>query len=167
MSQFSFKFCIIFQCHDTSFPWNFLAELLCFGQKYLIKVQILRFLCALMKVRPVPHASFETTKSRFTQILHHCSVSWKITPLYFLAQTFILWTKSNFQTFEWLDENLPNSLCHVWNYKSVFLKTLHHSLVSWEITLLYFFSWNCTWFGQKEPSKVQNFRLLTAHLKFH
>ena len=31
--------------------------------------------------------------SRFIQILNHCSVSWKITPLYFLAQTFILWTK--------------------------------------------------------------------------
>ena len=39
-----------------------------------------------MKVHPIPHASFETTRSRFTQILHHCS-------LYFLTQTFILWTK--------------------------------------------------------------------------
>ena len=46
-------------------------------------------------------------------------------------------------------------------------KTLHHSSVSWEITVLYFFSWNCTWFGQKEPIKVQNFNYLTAHVKFH
>ena len=39
---------------------------------------------------------------------------------------------------------------------------MHHSSVSWEITLLYFFSWNCTWFGQKEPIKVQisDFQLL-------
>ena len=44
---------------------------------------------------------------------------------------------------------------------------MHHSSVSWEITLLYFFSWNCTWFGQKEPIKVQNFRLSTAHVNFH
>ena len=44
---------------------------------------------------------------------------------------------------------------------------MNHSLVSWEITLLYFFTWNCTWFGQKELIKVQNFRLLTAHIKFH
>ena len=29
------------------------------------------------------------------------------------------------------------------------------------------FRWDCTWFGQKEPIKVQNFRLSTAHLKFH
>ena len=46
---------------------------------------------------------------------------------------------------------------------SVFLQTLHHSSVSWEMTLLYFFSWNCTWFGQKEPIKVQDFRLLPTH----
>ena len=44
---------------------------------------------------------------------------------------------------------------------------MHHSSVSWEITLLYFFSWNCAWFGQKVPIKVQNFRLLTAHMNFH
>ena len=30
-----------------------------------------------------------------------------------------------------------------------------------------FFNWNCTWFGQKERSKVQNFRLSTAYVKFH
>ena len=35
----------------------------------------------------IPHAIFETTRSRFIQILHHCSVSWKITPVYFLVQT--------------------------------------------------------------------------------
>ena len=29
------------------------------------------------------------------------------------------------------------------------------------------FSWNFTWFGQKEPIKVKNVRLSTAHLKFH
>ena len=39
--------------------------------------------------------------------------------------------------------------------------------MSWEITLLYFFSWNFISFGQKEPIKVQNFRLLNAHVKFH
>ena len=47
-----------------------------------------------MKVHRIPHASFETARSRFIQILYHCSVSRKITPLYFfLSQTFILWTK--------------------------------------------------------------------------
>ena len=44
---------------------------------------------------------------------------------------------------------------------------MHHSSVSWEISLLYFFSWNFIWFLQKEPTTVQNFRLLTAQVKFH
>ena len=38
-----------------------------------------------MKVHPIPHAIFETTMSRFIQILHHCSASRKITPLYFFS----------------------------------------------------------------------------------
>ena len=29
------------------------------------------------------------------------------------------------------------------------------------------FNWNFIWFRQKEPVKVQNFRLSTAHVKFH
>ena len=37
--------------------------------------------------------------------------------------------------------------------------------MSWEITLLYFSSWNFVWFGQKEPTKVQNFRLSATHVK--
>ena len=73
--QFSFKFCITFQCHDTRFLRNFVPELLDFGQKKPIKVQILRLLCALIKVDSIPHASFETTRSSFIHILHHCSVS--------------------------------------------------------------------------------------------
>ena len=74
------KFLVIFQA--TS---QFSLQLR-FGQKELMKVQIFKFLSALMKDHPIPHASFETTRSRFTQILHLCS-------LYFLSQTLILWTK--------------------------------------------------------------------------
>ena len=45
---------------------------------------------------------------------------------------------------------------------------MHHSSMSWEITLLYFFSWNFIWFLQKELIKVQNFRKIsTAQVKFH
>ena len=44
---------------------------------------------------------------------------------------------------------------------------MHHSSVSWDIALLYFFSLKCTWFRKKESIKVQNFRLLTAHVKFY
>ena len=85
--QFSFKFCITLQCHDSVIALKFSSWNVCFGQKEPIKVQLFRLLSALMKVHPVLHASFETTRSGFIQILHHCSVPWKITPPYFLAQT--------------------------------------------------------------------------------
>ena len=42
-----------------------------------------------MKVHPIPHAAFETTRSGFIQILPHCLVSWKITPLYFCSSNLI------------------------------------------------------------------------------
>ena len=44
-----------------------------------------------MKVHPIPDASFESTRSGFIQILHHCSVPCLL--CIFLSQTFILWTK--------------------------------------------------------------------------
>ena len=61
--------------------WN----IICFGQKDPINVQFFRLLGAQMKGHTIPHDSFETTRSGFIQILHHCSVSWKITPLYFFS----------------------------------------------------------------------------------
>ena len=90
-----------------------------FGQKEPMKVQIFKFLSALMKVHPIPHASFETTRSRFTQILHLCS-------LYFLSQTLILWTKRAHRSeiFRLLSGwvKIHQIPCHVRNYKPVF----HH-----------------------------------------
>ena len=41
---------------------------------------------------------------------------------------------------------------------------MHHSSMSWKITLLYFFSWNFIWLLQKELIKLQNFRLSTAQV---
>ena len=36
---------------------------------------IFRLLGALMNVRPIPHVFFETTRSGFIRIFHHCSVT--------------------------------------------------------------------------------------------
>ena len=69
------KFLVIFQA--TS---QFSLQLR-FGQKEPMKVQIFKFLSALMKVLPIPHASFETTRSRFTHILHLCSLYFFISNL--------------------------------------------------------------------------------------
>ena len=59
--------------------------------------------------------------------------------------------------------------CHFWNKKSIFLETLHHSSVSWDITPLYHFNWNYIYFTQKEPVYVQiwwNFTWAVKSLKF-
>ena len=76
-------------------------------------------------------------------------------------------SKWNFWAFECLGENSPNSSCLFWNQRSVFLQTLHHSSVSWNITLLYFVIWIFTCFRQKDPIKVQVFRLSAARIKIN
>ena len=47
--------------------------------------------------------------------------------------------------------------CQLWNDKSIPLKILYSSSVSWRITPLYFFSSNNIFFAQKEPIKVKIF----------
>ena len=51
---------------------------------------IFRLLGDLMKVHPICHAIFETTRSGCIQILYYCSVSWKINPLYFFSWN-VIW----------------------------------------------------------------------------
>ena len=58
-------------------------------------------------------------------------------PANFKPMDFLLWIKvprksPDFETFKCSGENLPNSLCHFPNHKSVFLQILRHSLVSWK-----------------------------------
>ena len=88
-SQFFFKLYFTLQCWHI-IPLKFSSwNIICFGQKELIKVQFFRLLSALMKVHPVPHAIFEATRSEFIPMLHYCSVSWKITPLCFFSLNLI------------------------------------------------------------------------------
>ena len=90
MSKFSFKF-----LHHPPVSWHIIPmkfsswNTICFGQKETIKVQVFRLLSALMKVHPIPHAIFQTTRSGFIQFLHHYSVSWKITPLHFCSSNLV------------------------------------------------------------------------------
>ena len=125
-NQFSFNFCIAPSRSWHMIPLRHSSWNKCFWQKEPINVQIFKPLSTLMKVHKIYHASFETTRSEFIQILNHCSVSWEITPLYYLAQSSYTLDKNslskwNFQTFAWLGENSQNSLCHISNHISVFL----------------------------------------------
>ena len=118
-SQFTLNFTSPFSVIIHIIPlklsnWN----IICFGEKEPIKVQFFRPLESLMKVHPIPHVIFETTSLGFIWILHHCSVYFCSSSLVYFGQKKT--SKSNFQIFDWLGENLPNSSCHTWNHKSVF-----------------------------------------------
>ena len=106
---------------------------------------------------------FPSNKSVFLQILHHCSVSWKITPLCIFCSNNIWFPQKEpikvkfFQTFEYSGQNLSNSLRQFWNDKSIPLQILYPYSISWKITPLYFFSSNNIYFSQKEPIKMNIF----------
>ena len=85
-SQFFFKVWIFFSVmKDNSsvlFSWN----AICFWQRQQINVQIFRVATARIKILRIPHVIFGTKRKElvFLQTLHHSSLSWDITLLYFL-----------------------------------------------------------------------------------
>ena len=84
-------------------------------------------------------------------------------PLYFFSSNTIYSAQKDpikvklFATFKCSCQNLLNSLCQLWNDKSILLQILHPSSVSWKITPLYFFNSNNIYFAQKEPIKMKIF----------
>ena len=128
-----------------------------------------------MKVHPIPYASFETTKSRLIKILY-CSVSWKNSSVFFLSQTFTLWTKGArwYEVFKLLSGwvNIHQIPYVIFETKSqFFFKTLDHSSLSWDITLWYFLAelymmWTK---GAHQRAKLQTFdcsRKISPNLYF-
>ena len=105
----------------------------------------------------LPNSSyhFSSNKSAFLQSLHHSSMSWKITPLYFFSSNNVHFARKEpikvkiFETFECSGQNFSNSWCQPWNDKLIPLQILYPSSVSWIITPLYFFSSNNIYFSKK------------------
>ena len=99
----------------------------------------------------------------FFQILHHSSMSWKITPLYFFSSNNIYFAQKepikvkSFETFECSGQNLSNFLCQSWSDKFIPPQILYSSSVLWKIAPLYFFSSNNIYFAQKEHIKMKIF----------
>ena len=97
----------------------------------------------------LPNSSchFPSNKPVFLQILHHSSMSWKITSLYFFSSNNSYFAQKEpikvkiFQTFECSDQNLSNSLSRFWNDKSISLQILYPYSVSWKIAPLYTLFW--------------------------
>ena len=59
--QFSFKFYINIQCHQTTSLYFFSSKIICFYQKSPLKCKFLRFWSAWIKIRQIPHANSELT----------------------------------------------------------------------------------------------------------
>ena len=90
----------------------------------------------------------------------------------FMLIHFQFWIKGshqniNFKTFKCSGENFPYSSCHFPKHKSVFLQILHQSSMSWKITSPYFFRSNVIHSAQKQPSKLEILRILSAQIKIH
>ena len=93
-SHLFFKFCMTFQCHDFSFSVFTLNTLQIRNQSEweLWEFQVLRSKFTKFFI------IFETA-NQFSSILHHSSLSWDITPLYFFWMNFyILSTKGAYQS---------------------------------------------------------------------
>ena len=103
---------------------------------------------------------FPSNKSVFLQILHHSSMSWKITPLYFFSSNNIYFAQKEpikmkiFETFKCLGQISSNSSCQLSNDKSVPLQILQNSSLSWEITPLWILNLNFFKFGLNYPIKI-------------
>ena len=95
------------------------------------------------------------------QILYPCSVSWRITPLYFFSLNNMYFAHKEpikvkiFETFEHSGQNLTNSWCQFLSDKLISLQILYPSSVSWKITPLYRFSSNNIYFAQEEHIKMK------------
>ena len=81
-SQFSFKFCINLPCHETYLLYTFFSSnIIYFGQKQPIKVQIVEIFDCLGQNLSNSSCKFWIVKSIVFQILHHSSLSWHKTSL--------------------------------------------------------------------------------------
>ena len=121
----------------------------------------------------LPNSSchFPSSKSVFLQILHHSSMPWKITPMYFFSSNNIYFAQKEpvkakiFETFECSDGNLSNSICHLWNDKSIPLQILNPSSVSWKITPLYFLAQIIYTLLKRSLLKWKSLRVSSAQVK--
>ena len=101
--------------------------------KFLLGSKFVKFLMSVLKWQV---NSFLNFVSFFIVMTHNSSVNFKLIHFFF-------WIKEshqspNFETFKCYGKNLLISSCHFPSHKSVFLETLHHSSLSWNITHLYF-----------------------------
>ena len=170
------KFLVSFLKAEVSFPSNFVlilsankhnSSILSKLKHYilwsyfspLIKCKFLRFLSALnWQVN---------SSSNFASFFIVITLN---SPVNFKLMHFPFWIKEpnkspNFETFVCCSEHLPNTSCHFPNHKSVYLQILHHSLVSWNITPLYFLTQILHTVVKSSALKCKFLRLSSSRVK--
>ena len=100
-----------------------------------------------MKVHPIPHAIFETKRSGFIHILHHCSVPWKITQLVVSKMTriwrILIWALKSLNNKLHFDWSLLWKVYNVWpkKYRGAIFHDAKMSGKIWGKTDLWFGKW--------------------------
>ena len=88
-SKFFFKFCMTLQCHEMWLLRTFLGQkLYTLHKRDQSKCKFFRSFSARIKIYQIL-VIFETKNRFFFKFLHHFSVSWDITPLYFSSWNLI------------------------------------------------------------------------------
>ena len=108
----------------------FSSNILYFGQTmntfWDFRVLGSKFLKFLMSILNWQVDSTSIFASFFTAMTHNSPINFKLIHFNFGHKTRSD-QSPNFETFKCSDENLPNSSCHFWRHKSVFLQILYQS----------------------------------------
>ena len=124
--------------------------------------KFVKFLMSVLKLQVNSSPGFA---SFFIVITHNSSVNFKL--IHFLLSMKGPNKSPNFGTFICSGRNLRNSSCHFPNNMSVFLRTLHHSSVSWKITHLQFLGQTLYTLHERDQPKCKFLRLLSAQIKIN
>ena len=159
ISQFFFSnFASIFSVMKDNSSVFFSSEIIYFGQKQPIKVQIFGTFDCLGQNSSNSSCQFWNGKSIPPQTFHHSSLPLHITSLQIFSSCILYFGQKDpmkVPIFKCFVETLSNPSCHFPNHKSVFLKILNESLVSWKKTHLYFSRSTLYTFHEREQSKCK------------
>ena len=132
-----------------------------------------------MHVFETSQCSGQNSSNSSCQLWNQMSISFQIlhyvmthnSSVKFNLMHFLLWIKGfhqnlNSESFEYSGENLPNSSCRFPNHKSVFLKILDHSSVSWNNNLpVLILAQTLHTLVKKGPLKCRFLRLLSVQVR--
>ena len=126
----------------------------------MVRSKFFKFLMSILKCQVNSSPNFA---SLLYFMKYNSSVLFRSNNIYF-AQKETIKVKI-FETFKCSGQNLSNSLCQLWNDKSIPLQILYTSCISWKITPLYFSAQIIYTLLKRRPLKWKFLRLSSAQVK--